>query len=171
MSDEFRAVNPRCTVPVLELADGTRLTENAGIAAWAEAHQPEPALLGSTPTEKGLVASWNARVEFEGLHAAMDTVRNTLKGMTDRALPGPRNFAQSHDLAERGKARLADFFEVLEEQLQTRDYLAIDRFSVADISALVLLDFTAWIHIQPPDCHAATANWRERINKRPSTKA
>ena len=67
LTDAFKRINPRCTVPVLELDDGTFLTENAGIAAYLEALAPEPPLLGATPAERGLVASWNARIELEGL--------------------------------------------------------------------------------------------------------
>jgi glutathione S-transferase len=96
---EFRAINPACTVPVLVLDDGAVLTDNAGIAAWAEAVQPEPSLLGRTPLEKAAVASWNARTEGECFMAIAEVLRNTARGMKDRALPGPHNYAQIPELA------------------------------------------------------------------------
>ena len=65
LSDAFRAVNPACTVPALALEDGAVLTDNAAIAAWAEAAHPQPPLLGRTPLEKAAVASWNAKLEGE----------------------------------------------------------------------------------------------------------
>src|SRR5690349_8766487 len=69
LGDAFRRINPDCTVPVLRLESGERLTSNAAIAAWAEAAFPEPPLLGVTPSEKAAVAHWNWRIEFEGLMA------------------------------------------------------------------------------------------------------
>ena len=106
LSDDYKKINPSCTIPALVLEDGTVLTDNAGIAAWAEAYKPEPALLGTTPAEKGIVMSWNARIDFEGFMPVAEILRNTSKGMQDRAITGPTNFAQLPELAERGRARL-----------------------------------------------------------------
>ncbi|MCH8143051.1 MAG: glutathione S-transferase N-terminal domain-containing protein [Proteobacteria bacterium] len=92
LGDDFRRINPRCTVPVLELDDGTCLTENAGIAAYLEALQPDPPLLGRTAEEKGNVANWNARVELEGLWPIADALRNRSKGMVGRAITGPTDW-------------------------------------------------------------------------------
>ncbi len=79
LGDAYKAINPSCTVPALKLESGTVLTENIGIAAWADAVKPEPALLGSTPEEKGLVLSWNARIEFDGFMPIAEVLRNTSK--------------------------------------------------------------------------------------------
>lgn len=170
MSDAFRAINPDCTVPALKLEDGTILTSNAGIAAWAEAVKPEPPLLGSTPAERGLVADWDSRVEFGGLMAVAETLRNSSPRMKDRALTGPDNYAQIPDLAERGRLRLARFFAVLDDRLAGRDFLAIDRFSVADISAQVLVDFAKWVKVVPEDGQANLKRWHAAISERPSFK-
>ncbi len=89
LGDDFRRINPRCTVPVLELDDGTTLTENAGIAAYLEALQPDPPLLGRTAEEKGNVANWNARVELEGLWPIADALRNRSKAWSDARSPAP----------------------------------------------------------------------------------
>lgn len=170
LSPEFRALNPDCTVPVLKLEDGTVLTSNAGIAAWAEAVKPEPALLGSTPAEKGLVAQWNSKVEFDGLLAVMEALRNSSPRMKDRALTGPDNYAQIPELAERGRKRLARFLEVLNARLAGREFVAIDRFSLADITAFVTVDFARWVKIVPQDDQTDLKRWHEAMSARPSAK-
>lgn len=171
LSDAYRAINPACTVPALQLEDGTVLTENAGIAAWAEAHQPEPPLLGRTEAEKGLVATWNARVENEGLLAIAEVLRNSSKGMVDRATTGPLNHAQIPELAARGRLRLTHFFETLNMQLEGRDFIAIDALSVADISALVAVDFAKWVKAEPQEAHENIHRWHAAMSARPSAQA
>lgn len=171
LSDAFRTVNPSCTVPALVLADGTVLTENAGIAAWAEAVKPEPALLGRTPAERGLVATWNARVELEGLSAVAEVLRNTSKGMKDRALTGPLNHAQIPELAERGRKRATWFMQMLDERLAGRAFLAIDGFSLADITALVVVDFAKWVKIEPTADQTNLRRWHAEVSARPSASA
>lgn len=164
----FRAINPRCTVPVLELDDGTRLTENAGIAAYLEAIAPDPPMLGRTPVEKGVIANWNARVELEGLWPLADALRNRSKGMIDRAITGPTNYAQIPELAERGRARAIEFFDVLNERLGESAYVGGDGFSVADITAYVICLFAGWTKLGPTDDHLHTKRWFETVAKRPS---
>jgi glutathione S-transferase len=168
LSDAFRAINPACTVPALKMEDGTVLTENAGIAAYLEAAFPTPALLGSTPEEKGLVASWNAIIEFEGLIAAAEALRNSSPGMKGRAITGPDNYAQIPELAERGRARLQKFLDKLDARLEGREFIAIDSFSNADITALVVVDFAAWIKIKPQEQHKNLNRWRAAMHARPS---
>lgn len=168
LSDWFRAINPACTVPALVLDDGTVLTDNAGIVAWAEAVKPEPALLGSTPVEKAEVATWNAKVEGGCFMAIAEVLRNTAKAMADRALPGPHNYAQIPELAERGRARLIHFLDQFEAHMTGREWVAIDRFSLADITAGVALDFAGWVRVDVNDGRPAIAAWRERIAARPS---
>jgi glutathione S-transferase len=80
LGEAFRAVNPQCTVPALVLEDGLVLTDNAAIAAYAEARWPEPALLGTSPAERAEVASWQWRVEFEGLMAVAEALRRRAAG-------------------------------------------------------------------------------------------
>ncbi len=168
LSPEFRAINPACTVPALVLEDGAVLTDNAGIAAWAEAVQPGPPLLGSTPLEKAQVASWNSKIEGECFMAIAEVLRNTAKGMKDRALPGPHNYAQIPELAERGRARLGHFLDRFEAHMTGRDWVAIDRFSLADITAGVALDFAGWVKVDVNAGRPAIAVWRARLAERPS---
>ena len=94
LGDAYRAINPQCTVPALRLEDGVVLTDNAAIAAYLEARYPEPALLGSTPLEKAEIASWSWRIEFEGLLAIAEAMRNSAPALKDRALAGPVGYAQ-----------------------------------------------------------------------------
>lgn len=168
LSDAYRLINPACTVPALKLEDGAVLTENMGIAAWAEAICPKPPLLGTSPTEKGLVSTWNAKIEFEGLFAIAEILRNSSKGMVDRATTGPINYAQIPELAARGQLRLGHFFETLNQRLEGRDFIAIDQFSLADISALVVVDFAKWVRMAPAPEHTNTHKWYAAISARPS---
>lgn len=168
LSPEFRAINPACTVPALVLDDGAVLTDNAGIAAWAEAVRPDPPLLGTTALEKAQVASWNARIEGECFMAIAEILRNTAKGMVGRALPGPHDYAQIPELAARGRARLPHFLDRFEEHMQGREWAAIDRFSLADISAGVALDFAGWVKVDVNQGRPALAAWRARLAARPS---
>jgi glutathione S-transferase len=168
LTPEFRAINPACTVPVLVLEDGAALTDNAGIAAWAEAFQPDPPLLGSSPLEKAAVASWNSKIEGECFMAIAEVLRNTARGMVDRALPGPHNYPQIPELAERGRMRLPHFFDRFEAHMQGREWVAIDQFSLADITAGVALDFAGWVKVDVNAGRPAIAAWRERLKQRPS---
>lgn len=168
LSDDFKRINPRCTVPVLELDDGTFLTENAGIAAYLEAFAPEPPLLGTTPEEKGLIAGWNARVELEGFWPLADALRNRTRGMVGRAITGPTNYEQIPELAVRGQARGIEFFDMLNARLAEAEYVAGDSFSVADISAFVATDFARWVKLGMTEAHTNTKRWYDLVSKRPS---
>jgi len=117
MGDAYRRVNPQCTVPALQTGEGPLLTDNAAIAAWLEARFPEPPLMGRTPAEKAEIASWNWRIEFDGLMAIAEALRNSAPSMANRALPGPVDYAQIPALAERGRARVQQFFDMLNKHL------------------------------------------------------
>lgn len=168
--EAFRQINPRCTVPVLELDDGTVLTENLGIAAYLEAAFPDPPLLGDTPTRKGSVANWNARIEFEGLLPTADAFRNRTKGMKNHAITGPKAYAQIPELAERGLDRCRDFFSMLNERLSDNEYIAGDYYSIADISALCVVDFAAWVKVTIGEDETHLRRWHTQLSARPSAK-
>lgn len=168
LSDAYRAINPACTVPALVTDEGAVLADNAGIAAWAEAVQPEPPLLGRDPLDKAEIASWNAKIEAECFMAIAEAMRNTAPAMKDRALPGPVNYAQIPELAERGKARLTDFLDRFDAHLAGRDYVAASGFSLADITAAVALDFARVLRIDPAEGRANIAAWRARLAGRPA---
>jgi glutathione S-transferase len=168
LGEAFRRVNPACTVPVLQTDDGLTLTDNAAIAAYLEARFPEPALFGSTPAQKAEVASWNWRVEFEGLLAIAEAMRNSAPAMADRALPGPVNYPQIPELAQRGQARVQQFFVDLDRRLAGRGFVAGDRFSIADITAVVAVDFARVVKVRPGEQHPNLQRWRAAMALRPS---
>jgi len=168
LSDAYRQVNPQCTVPALRTDDGVLLTDNAAITAWLEGRFPEPPVLGSTPAEKAEIASWNWRVEFEGLLAIAEAMRNSAPAMAERALAGPVNYAQIPELAQRGLARARQFFVTLNERLAGRDFLAADRFSIADITAVVAVDFARVIKLRVDEHVPELQRWRAGMAQRPS---
>lgn len=168
LGEAFRALNPACTVPVLRTDDGLTLTDNAAIAAWAEARFPQPPLMGSTPAEKADIASWHWRAEFEGLMAIAEALRNSSPAMANRALPGPVDYAQIPDLAQRGLARVQQFCRSLDAQLATRDTVAGNGFSLADITTVVVVDFARVVRFKPVEQFAHIRRWREAMAQRPS---
>lgn len=168
LAPEFLAINPRATVPVLVTESGTVLTENLGIAAYLEDRFPEPDLMGQTPDEKGLVMMWNAIVEQQGGLPIAEALRNSNPHMKGRAIPGPVNYDQIPELAERGRQRVADFFDLLEARLKDSAFLARDRFSLADITGFVMVDFARVIRMSIPEANIATQAWFDGIAARPS---
>jgi glutathione S-transferase len=171
LSEAYRALNPQCTVPALKLPDGTVLPDNPAIWAWAEAVQPDPPLLGRTPVDKGLVASWNARLELEGLMAVAEAFRNTSPAMKGRALTGAAPVPQIPALAERGLARFTRFIDTLEAHMVGRAFVACDHFTLADITAVVLVDFARIVKFKLGDAHPHLSRWRAAMAERPSTHA
>ena len=168
MGEAFRRVNPQCTVPALRTDHGLVLTDNAAIAAYLEARFPEPPLMGVTPDEKAEIASWNWRMEFEGLLAVAEALRNSAPAMANRALPGAVNYPQIPALAERGLARAGQFFDTLNERLAGRDFIAANRFSVADITAVVAVDFARIVKRKPGEQHPHLMRWHAAMALRPS---
>jgi glutathione S-transferase len=168
LSAAFRQVNPQCTVPALCTDDGLVLTDNAAITAWLEARFPQPPLLGRTPREMAEIASWNWRMEFEGLLAIAEALRNSAPAMANRALPGPVDYPQIPELAQRGLARVQQFFITLDERLAGRDFIATDNFSVADITAVVAVDFARVVKLRPGEQHPHLQRWRAAMAQRPA---
>jgi len=168
LGEAYRRINPQCTVPALRTDEGLLLTDNAAITAYVEARYPQPPLLGATPAEKAEIASWNWRMEFEGLLAVAEALRNSAPAMAHRALPGAVDYPQIPALAERGLARVAQFFTLLNERLADHDFIAADRFSVADITAVVAVDFARVVKQKPGEQHPHLLRWRAAMAGRPS---
>ena len=164
----YRAINPLCTVPALRLEDGKVLTDNAAITAYLEARYPEPPLLGTTPVEKAEIASWNWRVEFEGLLAIAEALRNGSPAMANRALPGPDDYPQIPELAARGVLRVQRFFDTLERQLEGSETVVPCGFSIADITAAVAVDFARIVRVKPGEQHVNLRRWRAAMAQRPA---
>lgn len=168
LGDAYRQINPLCTVPALRSEEGVVLTDNAAIAAYLEARYPEPRLLGSTPLEKAQIASWNWRIEFEGFMAVAEALRNSTPAMVNRALPGPVDYAQIPELAQRGLARLQQFLLTLNDRLADYRYIAGDSFSIADITAVVAVDFARVVKVKPGEQHPHLQRWRAEMALRPA---
>ncbi len=169
--EDFRRLNPDCVVPVLELDDGNCISEVIAICGYLEERYPEPPLFGRTPEERATVLMWNARVEQQGLWAMADAFRNSAKGLVDKALPGPDAYAQIPELADRGRQRVARFFDRLDMQLKDNDFVAGGFFSIADISAMVVVDFAAWMKIGIPEDAINLKRWYQAVSARPSAAA
>lgn len=168
MGEAFCRINPQCTVPALRTEEGVVLTDNAAIAAYLEARFAQPPLLGVTPLERAEIASWHWRVEFEGLIAIAEALRNGSPAMANRALPGPVDYAQIPELAQRGRARVQQFFATLNERLVDRSFVATERFSIADITAVVAVDFARVVKVKPDAQHPHLLRWREAMAQRPA---
>ncbi len=171
LGEAFKAINPRCAVPALVTEDGQVIAENVAIAAYLEDRFPEPPLLGRGGAEKARISEWNWRGEAEGLMAVAEILRNTSPHMKGRAMTGPRNMDQIPELAERGRARLGYFFEDLNKQLENNGFVAGDSYSIADITALVCVDFSGWVKSSPKEDLTALHAWHKRVSDRPSSKA
>ena len=170
-SDAFRAINPDCTVPALQLDDGTVIGDAVAICQYLEELHPDPPLIGATPQERAVVTAVNRGIERDGFFAAMDALRNTVPGLKGRALPGPHDYDQIPELAERGRKRLAHFFHDLDARLAGREFVAGERYTIADISALIVTDFAGRLKLAVPDERANLKRWYAAVSARPSAKA
>ncbi|HEX2140441.1 MAG TPA: glutathione S-transferase family protein [Woeseiaceae bacterium] len=170
-SDEFRAVNPDCTVPVLELDDGTRITEAFAICQYLEAVHPDPPLMGRNPVEQALVTMWNARIEQHGLGAFAEMFRNFHKAFHGRAVAGTVECAQIPALVERGRTRGEAFLNRLDRHFANSEYVVGRDFTLADITALVGIDFAAWSKMEIGPERPNLQSWYDRVSARPSAQA
>jgi glutathione S-transferase len=161
----YSAINPMQRVPALELDDGTVIAESIAICRYFEALKPEPALFGRSALDGALVEMWNRRVElhlffpvafvFQHLHPAM-------KQMVDPQVPA---------WGEWNKPRVLEFLTFLNAELASRAYVAGEAFTVADITALVAIDFMKVSKMTVPDDLAHVRRWYGEVSARPSAKA
>jgi glutathione S-transferase len=167
----FRAIASECTVPVLELDNGVRIPDVVGICRYFEELHPDPALMGRSAEEKGLIESWQRRVERDGFYAVMEAFRNSTPGCKGRALPGPQPYEQIPALAERGRARIQHFFAWLDDRLGGNEFICGRPFTIADITAMVAVDFAGWVKLEIPEHMAHLRRWHGAVSARPSAKA
>ncbi|HTT78518.1 MAG TPA: glutathione S-transferase [Stellaceae bacterium] len=168
---EFRRINPECTVPVLEFDDGKRIAEVVAICTYFEIVHPAPPLMGAGAEDQAIVTAWQHRVERQGMWAAADAFRNSAPGLQGRALAGPDDYAQIPALAERGRTRVMRFFEMLDGELAGREFIAGERYTIADITALVTVDFAARIKLAIPEDGVHLRRWHREVSARPSAAA
>jgi len=168
----FVAVNPLCTVPVLELDGGTCITESVAICRYIEELHPDPPLMGAGPEDKAIVEMWNRRVELMGYLPATEVVRNALPMFEDRGLPGlPGGVPQIPALVDRGTQALGRFFALLDGQLAHNRFIAGDAFTIADITAFVTIEFAKRVDVQIPTGSEHLVRWLTDVASRPSAEA
>jgi len=160
----FLAKNPMGGVPVLELDDGTCISESVAICRYFEGVQPEPPLMGVDAKDRALVEMWNRRMELEVFVPIAQVFRNTHEFFKGRIEQVPAWGEACRRVAEK---RL----EWLDRELANREFVAGDRFTIADITALVGIDFgrITKTSIQPGQKHLE--RWHEKMSARPSAKA
>jgi glutathione S-transferase len=158
---EFLAKNSSGGVPVLELDDGSYLSESVAICRYLEGLHPEPNLLGRDLREQAEIERWNRRMELELFAAIGRTVQNTSPIFQGR-------FKQFPDYGEAQRTAVRQRLERMDREL----FVAGDRFTIADITALVAIDIggrLADIKIAPE--LAYLTRWHELVSSRPSAKA
>ena len=160
LSEAFRQKNPMGGVPVLELDDGTCISETMAICRYFEALNPEPALLGQSALEQATIEMWNRRMEFNLLLPIAMAFRHTTGHFADRENVFPEYGRDSADAA----MKTLDF---LDTHLNGREFIAGETFTVADITAAVSIDFARIIKFRPdPERHANVIAWHARISER-----
>jgi len=164
-SDAYRAINPVQRVPALELDDGTVIGESIAICRYFEALQPEPPLFGRDPKERAVVEMWERRVEFHFLTPVSNVFRHLHPAMSQMEVP------QVADYGEASKPKVFEFLEILDRELAGRPFIAGDRFSVADITALVTVDFMKPVKLALPEHLRQVRRWYGDVSARPSAKA
>ena len=170
-AEDFLKINPQATVPCLELDDGTVLLETMAICRYLEALHPSPCLFGTQPLDIARIEQWSRRAELAGFLPAADALRNGEARFANRAVAGRRDYPQIPALAERGKARAQAFFEELDRQLASREFVASDFFSTADITAYITVEFAARVGIKPDGSMPELTRWYQALGERPSVLA
>ena len=164
-AESFKVINPSCTVPTLQLDDGTVLIDVISACLYLESLYPDKPLLGSTPLEQAKIVGWDHKIFVEGLTAVAEMLRNRGEFFQGRGLAGDAAVEQIPALVERGQKRLHVFFQVLEANLREGDYLVDDAISLADIDAFVLCEFAGWVKESIPENCTQLQAWYQRVAK------
>jgi glutathione S-transferase len=162
---EFVALNPFETIPILELDDGTRIAETMAICRYIEALRPEPNLFGVTALEQATIEMWQRQLEWRLLFPIAQVVRHSHPKMAEMENP------QVPDWAAANRPRALHAMAIVDEALGDRRFIAGDRFTVADITGLVALDFAKSARIPIPPELVHLNRWREALKTRPSAAA
>jgi glutathione S-transferase len=156
------ARNPLQRLPVLELDDGRILTESIAICRYFEALCPEPPLFGSGAFEQAEIEMWQRRVELHFLFPVAQAFRHIHPAMKEWEVP------QIGEWGEANKPKALSFAKFLDGELSTRKFIAGDKLSVADISAVIGADFCKPARIQVPEEYTHFHRWYEAMKARPS---
>ena len=171
LTPEYKAKSRFGLIPALELDDGTVLTEVPAICRYLESQHPEPNLMGLDPMEIAQIEMWERYCEMSGSQAVGEYFRNGSTKLDDRGLPGITGIPRIEALIDRGKRRVASFYEVIEQRLGESEYLGSDRFTLADITGLCAIDFAQMVKLAIPDANSNTKRWHAACSSRPSAKA
>jgi glutathione S-transferase len=163
-SEEYKSINPVSTLPALVLDDGTVLTDTIAICVYLDSQYPEKSLFGSSKSEYAQVIGWDHRIFIDGLVAVAEILRNQGDFFKDRALPGRVPIAQLEVLIERGKIRLAAFWEDLNDHLHNRSYIVGEQLTLADIDAFVICSFAGWVKETVPEHCSNIRKWHENVS-------
>lgn len=172
LKPDYVAKYPYAMVPVLELDDGTLIGEAMAICRYFEELHPDPPLLGIDAKDKAIVEMWERRANEEGMLAASELFRNTHPSFADRGLPGSSESIPQHPhLVERAKGRLGRFYRKFDLQLANNEFVAGNRYTIADATTLCAIDFGKWTKLDiPPECEHLR-RWYGTVSARPSAKA
>lgn len=162
---EFGELNPMQGVPVLVMDDGSRLCESVAICRYFEEIQPEPPLMGRDARDKAEVEMWQRRMEIKYLFPIMHTFRHTHPHMAKLEVP------QIAAWGEANRPRVLDMLEFLDSELGTRQFIAGDAYTIADITAMVATDFMKPAKIERPESLTNLARWYDEVKARPSASA
>ncbi len=161
----FAALNPLQRVPVLVMGDGTAISESMAICRYFEELQPEPALLGKDALDRATVEMWQRRMELNLMFPVAQTFRHLHPAMAEMEKP------QVAAWGEVNRPRVLTMLSLLNEELADRPFIAGDDFTVADITALVAVDFMKPARIARPDDLPNIDRWHASVSSRPSAKA
>jgi glutathione S-transferase len=164
-SAAFTAINPIQRVPVLALDDGTIISESIAICRYFEELNPDPPLFGRGATEIARIEMWNRRLELHLLFPISHVFRNTHPAMKELEMP------QVPAWAEANKPRIADLLAILDHELERHPFVAGERYSVADITGLVAVDFMKPAKLTVPDELTNLHRWHQSVSSRSSASA
>ena len=164
-SSAFTAINPMQRVPALVLDDGTVITESIAICRYFEALHPEPPLFGRGALQSALVEMWNRRAELHLFLPASNVFRHLHPAMKEMESP------QVKEWGEANKPRVMSFLEFLDGELKQRSFLAGEDYSVADITAVIAIDFMRVSRMVVPDALVNLKRWHAAVSARPSASA
>lgn len=162
---EYAAINPLQRMPALVLDDGTVITESIAICRYFEVVQPQPPLFGVGAKDIAQVEMWNRRCEMNFMFCVASVFRHLHPSMKELEVP------QLPEWAEANKPRVMSFLDLLDRELGGREFIAGDRYTVADITAQVTVDFMKPARLAVPESAANVKRWHAAASARPSAKA
>ena len=171
LKEDFLNLNPWATVPVLKLDDGTCISEAIACCRYLEENYPNPPLMGVDPGEKAIISMWEHRMEWDGFLPVAEFLRNSVERFKNRGLTGTLNFTQIPALSERGKKRIAHFHDFLDRRLAESKFVATDKYSIADITAQVSIDFAHRVGAPIPEDKKNILRWHSNVDSRESAKS